>query len=365
MLKLCIPFMQEVRSVRLSTLEGELLEYKRMVDGHSLSKEIVAFANTRGGKIKIGVDDNGDVVGVSRKMADSVSNMVRDSCDPPLAPTIDREDYGGQEVITVTVNPGRDVPYMTRDGKYCIRVGATVKTASLSELIDLIVKGPHRGTILLKARMPQLRTQISASMRAGAGFDQALTGIAELSEMAMNTVDESTRMEVVDIAGELLEISCSNDKMILNTLLVLVSLTSIELAQNPHSRPPSRELIKRVIEILEQVLLHVTLYPKVTDRTAHVLAALHMVGLGCAWAGYVDQLRKVLVVINSHSGRDRKLTNLCNDTAIGLAKCAGEKHSSPPGRCGMLLEPFKKRRDFGAVLQLLDNKRSLLQSDSE
>ena len=67
----------------------------------------------------------------------------------------------------------------------------------------------------------------------------------------------------------------------------------------------------------------------------------------------------------SQRGRDRKLTRLCHDTATELVKCAVKKHTTIPERRGMLLTPFMKRRDFGAVLQLFEGKRTLLQDDSD
>lgn len=48
--------------------EGSLLEFKREeVHNDSLAKAIVAFSNTKGGNILIGVDDDGQVQGVSQK----------------------------------------------------------------------------------------------------------------------------------------------------------------------------------------------------------------------------------------------------------------------------------------------------------
>lgn len=354
----------KMNTARLTTLEGELLEYKRMVDGRSLSKEIVAFANTRGGKIIIGVDDDGTVTGVHQMTVDDLSNMARDNCDPPLAPKIDMKDHDGKKVITVTVDPGQDTPYRTQSGKYYVRVGATSRLASLQEIIDLLIRGPHRGTILLKARMPQLQTQISSSMKAGATFDQALIGIAELTELVVNTAGESTKMKVADIVGELLEIPCSNDKVVLDLLLILAALTSIDLARDPCARPPSQDLVGQTIKILKQALFYVTIDSKVTDQTIYIMAVLHMVGMACAWANYTGQFCEVLDVVNLHKGRDRKLTNLCRDTAKRLEKCAEEKHVGSPRRFGMLIEPFEKyaypARRLGMLIDLFGKQRGFI-----
>ena len=65
--------------------ESETLELKSIyVD--DIKKEIVAFANTRGGKIYIGVDSNGIVCGVADPdfVIQQVSNATRDAIRPDV-----------------------------------------------------------------------------------------------------------------------------------------------------------------------------------------------------------------------------------------------------------------------------------------
>lgn len=325
--------------MRIIPPEDEQLEYKRTVTKRGLCKVIVAMANTKGGQIVIGIDDDRTIVGESKLTAEDVAHMVRDGCVPPLAPKIKSEDIGGKKIITVTVEPNGDVPYMTVQGVYHVRVGATVRIASISELIGLIVKGPHGNMIRFKARVLQLRDQIYGSMSAEAGFDQALTGIAELSDLATK-VDESMKMEVVDIVGELLVVPCNNDEVIWRMLVLLAALTSDDMAYNRDATPPSKVLFARVIEIMERVLEDATFNPKVTNKTRHILNALYIVGLGCIWSNYDDQLEKVMEAIDSKCNRDRKLTKLCRDVTTRLEKCAAEEPTYPPRRLGMRVEPF-------------------------
>lgn len=335
--------MKDKSPAMLIPFENEQLEYKLTVDKDDLCREIVALANTNGGRIIIGITDNRTVVGAGKLTADNVSNMVRNGCVPPLAPKINREDIDGKEVTTVIVDPDGDVPYRTNRGVYHIRVGATVRIASLSELIDLIVKGRYRDTILHRTKIPQLLDQIRASMLANAGFDQALTDIAALSDLARKA-DESTKIEVVNAVGELLRIHCTNDTVIQRMLILLAILTSNDLAQSLYITPPSRTLFEQVIAIMKSVLFIVTVNPKVTDRTEHILHALYLVGLGCIWSKYDDQFEKVMEIVNSNCNRDRKLTKLCRGTAARLEKCAAEEPTYPPRRMGMVMEFFVDRR---------------------
>ena len=63
--------------------ESERTEFKSIVVT-DIKKEIIAFANCDGGKIYIGIEDDGTVIGVedSDSVALQVSNMVRDAIKP-------------------------------------------------------------------------------------------------------------------------------------------------------------------------------------------------------------------------------------------------------------------------------------------
>lgn len=64
--------------------ESALIEFKESLSD-SLAKAIVAFANTAGGKIFIGVDDNNNVIGyhLTNKDKSQIQN-IGNSCDPPI-----------------------------------------------------------------------------------------------------------------------------------------------------------------------------------------------------------------------------------------------------------------------------------------
>ena len=64
--------------------EGSMLEYKEALSS-SLVRELVAFANTVGGKILLGVRDDGTVIGVadSNALRARIQDIAR-NCDPPV-----------------------------------------------------------------------------------------------------------------------------------------------------------------------------------------------------------------------------------------------------------------------------------------
>ena len=78
--------------------ESETVELKSVVVD-DIKKEIIAFVNTDGGTLYIGVKDDGEVIGVNDpdSAALQVSNMVRDSIKPDVTMFIHYEtlDYEG------------------------------------------------------------------------------------------------------------------------------------------------------------------------------------------------------------------------------------------------------------------------------
>ena len=95
-------------------IESEILEFKSEIVS-DICKEIVAFANTRGGELLIGVADDGTVVGVSEpdEVMLRMNNMVRDSIKPDVTMFVRYEirKLEEKDVVAVTVQKGTDRPY--------------------------------------------------------------------------------------------------------------------------------------------------------------------------------------------------------------------------------------------------------------
>ena len=87
-------------------------------------KTIVAFANTQGGKLIVGVDDRThEIVGVENEILfqimDGIANAVSDSCMPQIIPDIEPQTVEGKTVIVVSVEAGKNRPYYLKSkGKY-------------------------------------------------------------------------------------------------------------------------------------------------------------------------------------------------------------------------------------------------------
>lgn len=117
--------------------EGKTLEFKRNASSPAgLLRTIVAFANTSGGTLLIGVEDGGGHVrGIEDPIAleERITNLISDSISPRILPEIEILSYRSTHVVSIQVFPSPMRPhYLTRagidDGTY-VRVGSSNRRA--------------------------------------------------------------------------------------------------------------------------------------------------------------------------------------------------------------------------------------------
>ena len=93
--------------------ESSRLELKEIIN-NDFKKEIIAFANTDGGEIYVGVAKDGTVVGVenSERDMERISSMIHDGIHPDLIPftTIETIKIDAKQLIHVTVSRGGRPP---------------------------------------------------------------------------------------------------------------------------------------------------------------------------------------------------------------------------------------------------------------
>lgn len=124
--------------------ESKTLEYKRDLSSPGrVLQSIVAFANSAGGEILIGVTDDGEVIGVADPLLeeDRLANLISDSIKPQLMPTIELIPLAGKTVLMARVWLGPQRPYYLasagpHQGTY-IRVGASNRQAGAGMVAEL------------------------------------------------------------------------------------------------------------------------------------------------------------------------------------------------------------------------------------
>ena len=132
--------------------ESKNIEFKIQLPDESKKymKTIVAFANTSGGKIIIGVDDGTkDIIGVDPstvfQIMDKIANAISDMCTPQIVPDITFQTIEGKCIVQIEIYPGQNRPYYIQglgkeNGTY-IRVTGTSTPADEAVLKELEYQG--------------------------------------------------------------------------------------------------------------------------------------------------------------------------------------------------------------------------------
>ncbi len=94
--------------------EGFRIEFKRRISSaEKIARTIISFANTKGGTILFGVDDDGSIVGVESEKSEIelIEIAGKDFCDPEIHPRIDVISFGRHDVIVCQIDESRTKPH--------------------------------------------------------------------------------------------------------------------------------------------------------------------------------------------------------------------------------------------------------------
>lgn len=103
----------------------------------SLAEEIVAFSNSGGGRIFIGVNDDGSVRGLSPEDISRLNNLIANAASqnvrPAVNPLTENVTHPNGTVLVVTIPDGLSKPYMDSKGAIMVKSGANKQPASSRE----------------------------------------------------------------------------------------------------------------------------------------------------------------------------------------------------------------------------------------
>jgi len=120
--------------------ESYHLEFKLEDENNEdFAKTIVCFANTDGGKILIGVDDNGNIIGVEEvdKVMFRLDDIAMNRCAPTVSIIQESVIVDDKKVVIVHIDKGSQRPYRTKSGQYYVRASNRCRQASREELLRI------------------------------------------------------------------------------------------------------------------------------------------------------------------------------------------------------------------------------------
>lgn len=128
----------------LTLPEGKTLEFKRDLSSpRPWLKTLVAFANTAGGKLVIGVEDDRRVTGVEDPLAEEerLCSFIADSIAPRLVPNIELVTIDGKTLLIAEVFPSSSRPHFLRaegpENGVFVRLGSTNRQADRELIVEL------------------------------------------------------------------------------------------------------------------------------------------------------------------------------------------------------------------------------------
>lgn len=121
--------------------EDTFLELKvKLSNPEKIAQEIVALANTGGGVIVFGVNDQLRIEGVDNPegVQEELVRICREEIKPSLMPYIDRIAFdNGRRIVALDIE-GKRRPYRTREGRFYLRIGAEKREATREEVAVLM-----------------------------------------------------------------------------------------------------------------------------------------------------------------------------------------------------------------------------------
>ena len=159
--------------------ESKTREYKRDLSGpDSLVKTVVAFANSAGGELVIGVSDNAAVIGVDDPLREEqrLNNLIADRVSPQVLPTIELITVAGKTLLVAKITLGSQRPYyLKKDGPHhgtYVRLGSSDRQANSSTVDELLRQRqrvafdqlPARGTTVDDLDLKELSSMLGRSV---------------------------------------------------------------------------------------------------------------------------------------------------------------------------------------------------------
>ena len=128
--------------------ETSTVQFKRTVESpDQLAAELCAFANTAGGRLLIGVDDDWTVCGLDpqslRKISSLVADVASNNVREPLYPLAEVVQVEGKHVLVVTVAESESKPHFDRQGAIWVKTMSDKRRVTSREELRRLFQDSH------------------------------------------------------------------------------------------------------------------------------------------------------------------------------------------------------------------------------
>ncbi len=128
---------QELLSI-IANSEDSRHQFKAdFTNAHAVAAEMVAFSNSKGGILLIGVNDDGNITGLDSgdmaRLNQLISNAASQSVRPPINPITENIALPSGMVMVVTIDQGISKPYMDNQGFIWVKSGSDKRKVTARE----------------------------------------------------------------------------------------------------------------------------------------------------------------------------------------------------------------------------------------
>ncbi|MES3629564.1 MAG: ATP-binding protein [Longimonas sp.] len=203
--------LQELKQL-VSLGEGRTLEFKHRVPRpERIAKEVVALANTQGGRILLGVDDDGTLVGVDDAAEEAfiLRQAINDWCEPPVPYHTNRVVIAPRrDVLVVQVPESPAKPHVVRK--------ANNNEIAYIRVDDMSVEASPESVRLMEDDMRSNGLSVSfgdaESLLLRYLKDYGRVTVAEFARMADLSADEASAILVQLTQADLLELHAEREE---------------------------------------------------------------------------------------------------------------------------------------------------------
>lgn len=194
--------------------EGLNVEFKQRFSSHEkIAKELIAFANTRGGIIFFGVDDDKSIYGIDSEK--SVLYLVNEAaekfCEPPVELKTDNLEIENKELLIVEVPESKNKPHRIQDYKNELELNSS----------QVYVRINDKSVLASKEMIKLMQNQTT-----GRTLEKYVVG--SLEKIVFNLLDQNETISVKELSKH----ANISDRRASRTLIKLVRANLLLIHQN-------------------------------------------------------------------------------------------------------------------------------------